>query len=242
MSKGKLKQILLITDGCSNDGESPIESAKKAFRAGIVVNVIGVLDEHELETDQSFQEIKAIATAGGGISQIVYREDLSRTVQAVTRQAMSQTLQGLVNKELANIFGNEQTIEEIDPLKRGEVLEIVEELGEACHLEVLILVDTSASMHQKLATVKEALLDLSYNLQARAGKNVFAVYQYPAHKQTIQNVANWAEELESISVIFPKLISGGVTPTGPAIREAMKAFAEKEIKGSWISEQYIEEN
>ena len=42
-------------------------------------------------------------------------------------------------------------------------------LGETVELEVLILVDTSASMKQKLPTVKEALLDLSLSLNARSG-------------------------------------------------------------------------
>lgn len=241
MSTGTLRQILLITDGCSNEGESPILSAKRAFEAGIVVNVIGVLDEHESEQDESYQEITDIALHGGGISQIVYEEELSQTVQAVTRQAMSQTLQGFVNKELTNILGKEKTIEEVDPEKRGEIIEVVEELGETCNLEVLILVDTSASMHHKLPTVKEALFDLSYNLQARKGKNLFAIYQYPAPQQTIQVVADWAEELASVSVIFPKLVTGGVTPTGPALREAIQMFAKKELRGRTNRERFIEE-
>src|SRR5690625_5576527 len=160
MEKGTLKQILLITDGCSNSGVSPIRTARQAFEQGVVVNVIGILEKHQSELDPSFQEVEKIARAGGGVSQIVYKEDLSQTVQAVTRQAMSQTLQGFVNKELSNIFGKKQTVEEIEPDKRSEVVEVMEEIGETCQLEVLILVDTSASMHDKLLTVKEALIDM----------------------------------------------------------------------------------
>lgn len=53
MNKGTLQQILLITDGCSNRGVSPIESAREAFASGVVVNVIGVLDPNQSETDPS---------------------------------------------------------------------------------------------------------------------------------------------------------------------------------------------
>lgn len=242
MNKGTLRQILLITDGCSNSGENPVESAKVAFENGITVNVIGILDDYESETASGFEEIEQIAKAGGGINQVVYKEDLSQTVQAVTRQAMTQTLQGFVNKELTNIFGASQTLEEIEPEKRGEVMEIVEDLGETCHLEVLILVDTSASMNDKLLTVKEALIDLSINLHARVGENNFAIFQFPKRKDPIGLVHNWAKELDSISVIFPKLVSGGVTPTGPAIREAMYQFGKKEMRRSmYRAEEYRRE-
>ena len=96
LQKGTLRQILLITDGCSNSGESPIQSAANAFKNGITVNVIGILDDEDSEMNSSLEEVEEIALAGGGFSQIVYKEDLSQTVQAVTRQAMSQTLQGFV--------------------------------------------------------------------------------------------------------------------------------------------------
>lgn len=230
MEVGTLRQVLLITDGCSNSGENPVTTAARLFKSGIVVNVIGVVNEHEANPD-SYDEINEIATAGGGVSQIVYEEDLSQTVQAVTVQAMSQTIQGVVNKELTQIFGEQKEIEDIEPERRGEVVELVEEMGETAHLQVLILVDTSASMHSKLPTVKEALLDLSYNLQARAGANEFAIYQYPHEQHTIGTITEWTCELQSISVIFPKLTLGGMTPTGPALNEAMQQFAKKQIEG-----------
>lgn len=240
MEVGTLRQILLITDGCSNRGESPVKSAEKAFEAGIVVNVIGIVDPGE-ENNDSLAEINDIAAAGGGVSQIVYEEDLSQTVQAVTVQAMSQTIQGVINKELTQIFGEKKEIEDVDPDQRGEVIELVEELGETSNLEVLILVDTSASMHNKLNTVKEALLDLSYNLQSRAGNNEFAIYQYPNRHEGISVVSDWTRELEAISVIFPKLKTGGITPTGPAIREAVYEFSKKQIRRKHNYEYFSEE-
>ena len=39
-----VKQILLITDGCSNIGCNPVYAAETARRNGIAVNVIGIVD------------------------------------------------------------------------------------------------------------------------------------------------------------------------------------------------------
>jgi len=44
---GTLRQVLLITDGCSNSGENPVKTAAHLFKSGIVVNVIGIVHEHE---------------------------------------------------------------------------------------------------------------------------------------------------------------------------------------------------
>lgn len=237
MKKGTLKQILLMTDGCSNSGENPVKVAKSAFKQGITVNVIGILEHHENEMNHGLKEVEEIAKAGGGISQIVYKEDLSQTVQSVTRQAMTETLQGFVNQELAHIFGEERTLEEVEPDKRGEIVEVVEDLGEKCDLEVCILVDTSASMGNKLTTVQEALIDLSINLHARSGNNAFTIYQFPHRKKPIERVQDWASRLDSFATIFPKLVSGGLTPTGPAIREAMVAFSKNQLREDLYEEE-----
>lgn len=241
MEKGTLRQILLLTDGCSNSGVSPVHMAKQASAQGVIVNVIGILASHQSEGDASFQEVEDIARAGGGVSQIVYKEDLSQTVQAVTRQAMSQTLQGVVNKELQQIFGEEQSLLEMPPEKRGEVMEVVEDLGEACQLDVLILVDTSASMRHKLPTVQEALLDLTMNLHARQGMNHFSVYQFPYRDKAINLVHEWSSSLSDMSAIFPRLVTSGMTPTGPAIEEALLQFDQVETSEWMYDDEYRQE-
>lgn len=240
MQVGTLRQVLLLTDGCSNSGENPATVAARLFKAGIVVNVIGIVNERERNT-KSFTEVNEIARAGGGVSQIVYEEDLSQTVQTVTVQAMSQTIQGVVNQELSQIFGEQKTIEDINPEDRGEVVELVEDMGETANLQVCILVDTSASMQHKLPTVKEALLDLSYNLQARKGDNEFAIYQYPHQDKIIATITPWTRELQAMSVIFPKLRLGGMTPTGPALKEVMYEFSSKYLERDMHDESDYEE-
>lgn len=228
MNKGTLKQILLITDGCSNKGEDPSATAALAKEHGISVNVIGILDDDQTEQSSGLREVEEIALAGGGMSQIVYKQLLSQTVQMVTKQAMTQTLQGFVNLELQEILGSEQTVEDLNPKKRGEIMEVVEDMGETCDLEVVVLIDTSASMADKLQTVKDSLIDLSLSLNARVGKNRFCIYQFPGkRKKDIQEVFGWSPKLDEVSTVFPKLTSGGVTPTGPAIKEAVYQFSKK---------------
>lgn len=236
MKKGTLKQILLITDGCSNKGEDPAAVAALAYEQGVTVNVIGILDDHQTEDSDGLQEVEGVALSGGGVSQIVYKQSLSQTVQMVTKQAMTQTLQGFVNKELKQILGQGQSLADLDPEKRGEIMEVVEDMGETCNLEVLVLIDTSASMHDKLATVKEALIDLSISLNARMGRNNFAMYSFPGRRKDIQKVFNWSPQLDAVSTVFPKLASGGITPTGPALREALYQFGKKSLLRSFKDE------
>ncbi len=236
MKKGKLKQILLITDGCSNKGEDPSSVAALAYEQGITVNVIGIMDDHKSEEHSGLQEVEAIALSGGGISQIVYKTTLAETVQMVTMQAMTQTLQGFVNKELKHILGPGREMEDLPPEKRGEVMEIIEDMGETCDLDVLVLVDTSASMHDKLLTVKESLIDLSLSLNARIGENRFSIYNFPSKNKDIEQVFDWSPELTSVSSVFPKLTSGGITPTGPALREAIYQFGKKSLRRSFRDE------
>lgn len=243
MRKGTLRQILLITDGCSNHGEDPIAMAALAKEQGITINVIGVLDQDTMD-ENGLREVEGIAMAGGGISQVVYAKQLSQTVQMVTRKAMTQTLQGVVNKELKQILGSNVSLEDLPPEKRGEVMEIVDELGETVELEVLILIDTSGSMKTKLPTVKEALFDLSLSLNARIGDNQFSVFVFPGKRGDVEKVLDWTPKLEALSSVFPKLTSGGLTPTGPALREAVSYFNKKRSLRSLIAsdESYFEES
>jgi len=243
MHTGTLKQILLITDGCSNRGTDPAAMAAFAREQGITVNVIGVM-ENDVIDDQGLKEIEAIAAAGGGVSQVVYAQALSQTVQMVTRKAMTTTLQGVINNELKQILGRSASIEELPPDKRGEVIEVVDELSETSTLEVLVLVDTSASMKHKLPTVKESLIDLSISLNARIGNNKFSVFIFPGKKNDVEKLLDWTPKLDSLSKVFSKLSPRGITPTGPALSEAIRYFGKKRSLRSLLSnddEQYYEE-
>ncbi|MFJ7640594.1 VWA domain-containing protein [Peribacillus sp. NPDC097264] len=244
MKAGTLRQVLLITDGCSNHGEEPASVAALAREQGVTINVIGVL-ENDVIDEKGLKEIEKIAGAGGGVSQIVYAQQLSQTVQMVTQKAMTQTIQGVINRELQQILGDSRTMEDLPPDKRGEVMEVVDELGETSELEVLILVDTSASMKHKLPTVKDSLLDLSLSMNARMGDSRFSVFAFPGKRNDVEKLLDWTPNLEALTKIFSKLSTGGLTPTGPAIREALSYFNKKRSLRGLLSnddEQYFEES
>lgn len=224
MKEATLRQILLITDGCSNQGENPESIAKMAFEQGITVNVIGILDDLESEDPRGLQEVEDIARSGGGVSRIVYADMLSQTVQMVTQQAMTQTIQGFVNEELSQILGEGKDLNDVEPEKRGEIVEVVENLGETSTLEVIVLADTSASMKGKLQDVKDALMDLSLSMNARTGNNHFSIYRFPSRKNEVELVLDWTSHLDDIEKVFPSLTSGGITPTGPALRACLQHF------------------
>ncbi|MDR7074868.1 VWA domain-containing protein [Fictibacillus barbaricus] len=227
-NKGTLRQILLITDGCSNQGEDPIAMAALAHEQGITVNVIGVLNENTAEFHrQGLKEVEDIAMSGGGISQIVYATQLSQTVKMVTQKAMTQTIKGVVNAELQQILGSKSSMDDLPPDKRGEVMEVVDEMQETMNLEVLILIDASGSMEDKMMTVQESLLDLSISLNSRIGDNEFSIYAFPGKKKEVEELLSWSSKMDSIGKIFSKITLGGITPTGPAIKEGIAVFQQK---------------
>lgn len=244
MSKGTLRQILLITDGCSNQGEDPVAIAALAREKGIAINVIGILSKNEAYGEHGLKEVEEIAMSGGGVSQIVYANQLAHTVKMVTQKAMTQTIHGMINKELTHILGDDQQMEDLPPDKRGQVMEVVDEIGETVNLEVLILVDISASMDDKLPTVQESLIDLSISLNSRGGQNVFSIFAFPGKKQSVEKLLDWTPQLDTLGKLFKKITTGGITPTGPALQEALEQFSERGSKRKFLGEEdeYFEES
>ncbi|MFD0962090.1 vWA domain-containing protein [Paenibacillus chungangensis] len=212
-----MRQILLITDGCSNVGMSPVIAAAHAKSEGITVNVIGVLDQGDIG-ELGAAEISEIAKAGGGLSRTAHTRQLSHTVQMMTRKTVVQSIQLAVQKELKQVLGNE-SIEALPPEKRGEVVRVMDELAETSSLQVALLIDASSSMKPKLAAVEEAIRDLMLSLQARQGRSEIAVFHFPASRHGEDCVLDlgWTECLNGVQSILPKLYMSGTTPTGPAL-------------------------
>src|SRR5699024_11156450 len=67
------------------------------------------------------------------------------------------------------------------------------------------------------------------SLNARIGRNRFCIFSFPGKRKDIDQILDWSPKLDAISSVFPKLTSGGITPTGPAIREAMYQFGKKSL-------------
>ncbi|OPH51276.1 hypothetical protein BC351_35025 [Paenibacillus ferrarius] len=223
-----MKQILLITDGCSNVGVSPVIAAAQAQAEGVTVNVIGVIDHGELGLLGS-EEIREISAAGGGMSRIVDSGQLSQTVQMMTRKTVTTTIQHAVGKELQSILGSNQ-LEQLPPDKRSQVVQVIDTMSETTSLRVALLIDASASMKPKLAAVREAIRDLLLSLRARTGKSELAVFHFPSTKTSDQELEmdlGWTNQLANLDKMFYKINMKGTTPTGPALLQTLQYVTEK---------------
>ncbi|MDF2960578.1 MAG: hypothetical protein K0S39_2313 [Paenibacillus sp.] len=218
-----MKQIILITDGCSNVGISPVIAAANAKAEGIIVNVIGLL-ESGFSGEHGAEEINEIARAGGGMSRIITAAQLSQTVQMMTRKTVVQTIQQVIGKELQQILGDSK-IESLPPDKRSQVVQVMDDLSETTAIKVALLIDTSASMKPKLQAVKEAIYDLQLSLQARSGVSETAVFHFPGSSSPQLDVEmdlDWTRDLANLNRLFYKLNMKGTTPTGPALLKVIQ--------------------
>ncbi|ADO54043.1 hypothetical protein NS115_04445 [Paenibacillus jamilae] len=222
-----MKQILIITDGCSNVGVSPVMAAAQALREGITVNVAGVIDYGTIG-ELGSAEIQEIAKAGGGFSQIVGTKQLAQTMQMMTRKTVVQTIQQAVNRELTHILGEggARHIGELPPAKRAQVVEVMDELTETSPLEIALLIDASASMKPKLPAVEDSIRDLLLSLQSRSGLSRISVFHFPGGRMGEDAVMDigWTSELDQIKSIFGRLRMKGATPTGPAILQVIDYY------------------
>ncbi|MDF2926306.1 MAG: hypothetical protein K0R57_5220 [Paenibacillaceae bacterium] len=222
-----MKQIILVTDGCSNVGIDPVIAAAQARQEGIVVHVVGVIDHGEIG-EMGAAEIAEIAKAGGGLSRIVSSVQLSQTVQMMTRKTVTNTIQQVVEQELRHILGGDGSLTELPPQKRGPVVQAVEELSESVDLRIALLVDASASMKPKLAAVQEAVHDLLASLRARNGKSELSVFRFPGlHGEEAHLELGWTRELAKVPNLFYKINMRGTTPTGPALLQTIRYVADK---------------
>lgn len=216
-----MKQIILITDGCSNVGVNPVVAAAQALAEGIVVNVVGIIDAGDIG-ELGAAEIGEIAKAGGGLSRLADTNTLSQTVQMMTRRTVTHTIQQAVGKELRHLLGDSR-IEALPPGKRAEVVQVMEDMTENSELRIVLLIDASASMKPKIPAVREAIQDLMLSLQARQGVSELAVFHFPGkNNEDAEQDLEWTRDLAKTKNLFYKLNMKGTTPTGPAILHVVR--------------------
>ncbi|MCZ8523690.1 MULTISPECIES: vWA domain-containing protein [Paenibacillus] len=223
-----MKQIILITDGCSNVGVSPVVAAARAKAEGIIVNVVGVVDSGEIGMLGS-EEIRETAEAGGGMSRIVQSAQLAQTVQMMTRRSVVSTIQQVVGQELRGILGHSQ-LDRLPPQQRSEVVRVIDDLTETARLQIALLIDASSSMKPKLQAVKDAIQDLQLSLQSRQGTSLLSVFHFPcglaAEEQAAHCDIEWTTDLANLRGLFYKLTMRGTTPTGPALLQVIEHMIE----------------
>lgn len=222
-SKGRVRQILLITDGCSNVGTDPIDAASLAKKQNVTVNVIGIVDKGDMgKTGKA--EAMCVAEAGGGMCRIVLATELSATAQMMTHQTMQMTLAQIVNQELLQMMG--KTANELPPTDRARVMQVVDKLEEEVTLELVAAIDTSASMKDKMPMVREAIRDLSLSLQARLGDSSVAVVAFPGTNDEMVKLVHPFKNEVDMPLLEAVFVAKGGTPTGPAIEFALSLFEE----------------
>lgn len=200
-----MRQIMLITDGCSNVGESPVLAAALARQEGITVNVVGIIDYGTIG-ELGSQEIAEIAKAGGGMSQLTGTDRLAQTMQMLTRKTVVQTVQQAVNRELRQILGN-GSIVDLPPDQRSQVVDVIDDFSESSPLQVALLIDASASMKPKLAAVEEAIRDMMLSLGARKGQSQLAVFHFPGPRgEDAVLDLDWTVDLGGARSIFQRLV------------------------------------
>lgn len=218
-----IRQILVVTDGFSNIGEDPVGVAERAYKQGVVVNVIGVIDKGDM-SHQGRDEAMSIADAGGGMCRIVHPADLSATAQMMTHQTMQMTLQQVVNQELQSVMG--KTTEELPPVERSRVMQVVDKLEEEIALQLVVAVDMSASMKDKVPTVREAIRDLALSLQVRLGGSRVAVIAFPGQGENMTKMVQPFSDHVDMHEMETSLQARGGTPTGPAIEHAIQLILQ----------------
>ena len=238
IESGEIKQIIVVTDGRSNTGISPVEAAKKAYDAGVTVSTIGVINLRSSGDEKDIEEVEEIAKAGGGLCEYSHIEDLGRTIQNLTHRTAQRTIEQIVSRQLKVIMGEE--IENLEPRSRLKIVDFIEKYGENINLKCVVVLDTSGSMRDKLPAAKKSVVELLESLQGRKGSSSIAVITYPGEDAGMCSViCSFTSEISILKQKLELISSGGGTPTGPAILKACELMHQYyEVRGADISGEY----
>lgn len=233
MLSGIIKQIIVITDGHSNKGGCPVVAAGRAWKAGLAVSAIGILDSGRLG-DKGAAEVSGIAKAGGGIHHFVAVQELAYSISCITVQAAQITVQQLADRKLRQLTG--MSLQQLPPAVRGKILPHLALQVEELEIHLALVLDTSGSMLKKRAELENSIKDLAVSLDSRKGPVKLAIIQYPgpSGQGTILKPLN---RDNSITLeVLQQMVYGGLTPTGPAIDLAVDLLsAGKCNKGRYLA-------
>jgi Ca-activated chloride channel family protein len=222
---GEIRQIIIISDGKSNIGVSPIDAAKQAYKLGIVVSTIGIIGQNGDGDEKDIEELEGIAKAGGGLCEYTHLEELGMTVQVMTQKTAQKTIEQIVSRQLKSIIGVDMN--NLEPKSRFKIVDFIENYGDSINLKCAVVLDASGSMGSKLDTAKRSLIDLLQNLNSRKGESKIAVIKYPGnYEETASVVCSFTDSTELLQNRLSTIGAGGGTPTGPAIEKACLLIME----------------
>lgn len=230
MLSGIMKQMIVITDGHSNQGGSPVAAAERAWKAGIAASAVGILDSGQLGI-KGAAEIKQIAKAGGGSYSFVTVRDLAHTLTCITVQATQAAVRQLADRKLLELAG--KSLNQLPPAVRSTILPYLAQKEEALEVHLALVVDTSGSMLEKRAELENSIKELLFNLDNRRGPVKLAVIQYPGISGDGVLIKPLHIDNGVTLQVLQQMVYGGFTPTGPAIDLAAGVLSGSgDIKGS----------
>lgn len=236
---GEIRQIIIITDGKSNIGISPIEAARQANKAGIVVSTIGIINQDSDDEERDIEELEGIAKAGGGLCEYTHLENLGMTVQVMTQKTAQRTIEQIVSRQLKSIAGVD--INNLEPKSRFKIVDFIENFGDSINLRCAVVLDTSGSMKNKLETAKKSMTELLRSLKSRRGHSKIALIKYSGLDNDYASIiCSFTDSEEFLKDRLNLLKAGGGTPTGPAIERACQLIIKSKDSEYDDSSVYIE--
>ena len=235
---GEIKQIIVVTDGRSNIGTSPVEAAGKAFALGITVSTIGIINHRDSKDEKDIEEVEEIARAGGGLCEYSHMENLAMTMQDLTHKTAQRTIEQIVSRQLRSIIG--ENIEDMEPRSRLKIVDFIEKYGDNINLKCIILLDTSGSMKYKLEIAAKSVTELLENLQERPGNSSIAVITYPGTEAgNCSVICDFTNDTGTLRQKLAGIKAGGGTPTGPAILMACEQMLRYyRVKDGGVKEEH----
>ena len=225
LSEKVLKQIIVISDGHSNQGIDPVDAAREAWENGITVNTIGILDAGRMGS-RGRQEVEQIAYVGGGVCQFTAAEDIGLTIQTVTSQLTRRYSELIFNRQLRQMTGVELT--GLSPAQRAALVPLLMKLAEDIEMDLVLVLDTSGSMIKKKLALDESLAEMMICLGHRSGTVNLAIIQFPGPAGNGCLIKPWQLNNALTSRILRAVTYGGPTPTGPAIKAAITLLLSDE--------------
>lgn len=229
----EFKQIILVTDGESNEGVDPVLVARGSGAKNITINTIGIT---ERETEESMTEIKEIADASGGVWEHTNIQNLDTTMSMVSMKSVYNTLEETVNKELKSIMGSE--LEEIHPSSRKKIIDLIDRLGDTSDIKCCVVIDCSASMKRKIDIAKSSALNFLRVMSSRGGNTEIAVIGYPYREKDYKVLCGFTNNIIELEKGLQQIKLGGRTPTGMALKGAINVLEEVAIEEEQILDEF----
>lgn len=219
-----IKQIIIVTDGCSNIGGNPALAASRARQQGITVNIIGIMDQKNQE-EKSFDEIVSIAEAGGGNHEYTYIDNLYQTIHSLSYKTVSNTIQEAVNQQLRELMS--QDLNEMPPSSRSKLLNYIDDYSDEIPICCCIIMDYSGSMARKIQSARHSIFDILDSLKNRKGTVYLSILAYPGDiLKDCKVLLDFDESKEDMKRRLYQLQARGGTPTAAAIEFAINHIEE----------------